>query len=150
MSSEWDIMEVLNGESTIYSTLHCGTAPGGPCNEYTGLSNAPDGGEPFKRDAWHEVGFMVDRDVKNSTSSNGTSIAAWENESLSWWLDGKKKFEILGKEVGDLGAWEEVAHLGHFLLVNVAVGGNVSFFFLHLSFLVILTSYISGRVPQTT
>lgn len=133
MSSEWDMMEVLNGETTIYSTLHCGTAPGGPCNEYTGLSNAPDGGELFTRDVWHEVAFMVDRDVKNFTSSNGTSIAAWENESLSWWLDGKKQFEVKGSEVGDFGAWEETAHLGHFLLVNVAVGGNVSLLLFSLS-----------------
>ena len=33
---EIDLMEDINGRSSEFGTLHCGVAPGGPCNEYTG------------------------------------------------------------------------------------------------------------------
>ena len=36
---EIDIMEDINGRSSVFGTLHCGTNPGGPCNETTGLGS---------------------------------------------------------------------------------------------------------------
>src|SRR5689334_9930801 len=36
---EWDIMEDVNGLSSVFGTLHCGVAPGGPCRELTGLAS---------------------------------------------------------------------------------------------------------------
>src|SRR5258706_4582148 len=36
---EIDIMEDINGLSSEFGTLHCGTSPGGPCNETTGLGS---------------------------------------------------------------------------------------------------------------
>lgn len=35
---EIDIMENVQGLNTQYATMHCGTAPGGDCNEMDGLS----------------------------------------------------------------------------------------------------------------
>src|SRR3954468_17305354 len=36
---ELDIMEDINGRSSVFSTLHCGVASGGVCNETTGLGS---------------------------------------------------------------------------------------------------------------
>src|SRR3954452_17285155 len=36
---EWDIMEDINGRSSVFGTLHCGAPAGGPCNETTGLGS---------------------------------------------------------------------------------------------------------------
>lgn len=113
MASEWDLLEVINGEPKIYNTLHCGFAPGGPCNEYSGLGN---GGVPWKFDAWNSVGFLVDRAIR----ANET----WKDERLEWYLNGKQVHNITGGDVGDFDTWEKIAHEGHFLLFNVAMGGN--------------------------
>jgi len=115
-TSEWDILEVVSGGDLMYSTAHCGFAPGGPCNEYNGLGN---GGVAFSRGVWHTVGFMVDRSMtgygKNET---------WLHETLNWYLDGANVFTINGSRVGDEETWKVLAHGEKFLLLNVAVGGN--------------------------
>ncbi|KAF5648094.1 endo-1 3-beta-glucanase [Fusarium sp. NRRL 52700] len=116
MASEWDILEAINGESTFYSTIHCGFAPGGPCNEYSGIGS---GGRDFSRGEFHTLGFMVDR----SMCGKGKN-ATWRDESLNWFLDGKKVFNVTGATVGDKPSWVQLAHKEHFLLLNVAVGGN--------------------------
>ena len=115
-ATEWDFMEVVNGLPTIYSTIHCGYAPGGPCNEYNGLG---DGGVPFTKGLWHTVGFEVDRSM---CGEGGTGT--WEDESLNWYVDGALKFRVTGETVGDEQAWMMLTHKEHFLLLNVAVGGN--------------------------
>ena len=115
-ATEWDFMEVVNGLPTIYSTIHCGYAPGGPCNEYNGLG---DGGVPFAMGVWHTVGFEVDRSMCGETG-NGT----WKEESLKWYVDDALKFTVNGSTVGDEETWKKLAHKEHFLLFNVAVGGN--------------------------
>src|SRR5690242_8296332 len=38
-SGEVDILEDINGRSSVFGTLHCGTNPGGPCNESTGIGS---------------------------------------------------------------------------------------------------------------
>jgi beta-glucanase (GH16 family) len=116
VASEWDILETVNGGNTLYSTLHCGTAPGGPCNENNGLGS---GGVSFSRGVWHTVGLMVDRSM---TGSGGKGT--WQNEALNWYLDGTQVFTVTGKKVGDEKTWKAVAHDEHFLLLNVAVGGG--------------------------
>ncbi|KAH9222718.1 concanavalin A-like lectin/glucanase domain-containing protein [Leptodontidium sp. 2 PMI_412] len=111
LASEWDFLEVISGGSTMYSTLHCGYAPGGPCNEYNGLGS---GGVDFERGVFHTIGFMVDRSM---------SSGSWLDETLNWYLDGKKIFTLKGETVGDEPTWVKVAHEEHFLLLNVATGG---------------------------
>lgn len=114
MVTEWDILEVINGGDAMYSTVHCGIAPGGPCNEYNGIGDAGDGGVEFSRGAWHTVGFMVD------LSQGGT----WWDETLTWYLDGEVAFSVSGIDVGDEDTWNILARGEKFLLLNVAVGGN--------------------------
>lgn len=113
MASEWDLLEVLNGDPKIYGTLHCGFAPGGPCNEYNGIGN---GGVPWEFDAWNNVGFLVDRAIR----ANET----WKDERLEWYLNGNLVHNVTGGDIDDFDTWEKIAHEGHFLLLNVAMGGN--------------------------
>ncbi len=113
-ASEWDILENLNGQSTIYGTLHCGTAPGGPCNEYNGTGN---GGVAFSRSGFHVYGLEVDRSMVGP-GKPGT----WQQEKLTWFLDGKSVLSISGARIGNQNTWTKIAHQGHFLLLNVAVG----------------------------
>jgi len=116
MATEWDFLEVVSGQSTMFSTAHCGYPPGGPCNEYNGLGN---GGVPFSRGVFHTVGFMVDR----SMCGRGRNFT-WLDETLNWYLDGHKVFEVTGAAIGDEEVWSLLAHEAHYLLLNVAVGGN--------------------------
>lgn len=114
--TEWDFMEVINGQPTMYSTIHCGYAPGGPCNEYNGLGS---GGVPFALGQWHTIGFEVDRSMCGDDGEG-----SWEDESLNWYLDRELKFSVTGRTVADEQAWNMLAHQEHFLLLNIAVGGN--------------------------
>ncbi|THC90792.1 hypothetical protein EYZ11_009746 [Aspergillus tanneri] len=109
-ASEWDLMEVVNGLPKVYNTLHCGVAPGGPCNEYTGLGS---GGVHWTGGQWHTVGFEVDR-----------SAGVWYREKLKWYLDGQQVFQIPAARINSSAIWENIAHKGHFILLNVAVGGD--------------------------
>lgn len=113
--SEWDILETVNGGG-MHSTLHCGTAPKGPCDEYNGIAALE---QSFVRDMWHTVGLVIDRSMCQP-GGNGT----WLDETLNWYLDGRKILTVSGRDIADEGVWSAVAHDGHFLLLNVAVGGN--------------------------
>ncbi|CAM6093119.1 unnamed protein product [Calypogeia fissa] len=115
MVSEWDFFEAINGIPTMYTTLHCGIAPGGPCNEDTGIQ----GKTPFTPGKFHKVSFIVDR----SMSGPGQS-GTWLDETLTWYLDEVLVFTVSGAMVNDEQAWEQVAHQPHFLLLDVAVGGS--------------------------
>jgi beta-glucanase (GH16 family) len=112
--SEWDIMESINGQNIMHSVLHCGTAPGGVCNEFNGIGQATS----WKRTNWNRVGFLVDR------SMIGQSGKTWRDEEISWYLNGAKIHSVKGSRINDEATWDQIAHKGHFLIFNVAVGGN--------------------------
>jgi hypothetical protein len=71
---EIDVLEDVNALSEHSGTLHCGTAPGGPCHEFTGLGS---GLQPCPgcQSAYHTY----------SVSVNRTNISS---ESITWYLDG--------------------------------------------------------------
>ena len=115
-ATEWDILEVINGQSIMYTTAHCGTRPGGPCNEDNGIGGP---GAPFSRGDFHTVSLLVDRTVNNAAGQ-----VDWNTESMTWSLDGKDIFVLTGARVGDKAAWEKLAYDEHFLILNVAIGGN--------------------------
>ncbi len=76
---EIDLMEAINGRGTHFATLHCGVAPGGPCNEFTGLGSGerPCGG---CLTGFHTYAMELDR----STSP----------EQIRWYLDGNNFFTV--------------------------------------------------------
>jgi beta-glucanase (GH16 family) len=105
---EIDLMEDVNGRGSEYGTLHCGTAPGGPCNENNGIGS----GErpcPGCQTAFHTYAIEYDR----STTP----------EELRWYLDGKQIFAVKSTQVDDT-TWTNAMRHGFFVILNVAMGGG--------------------------
>jgi beta-glucanase (GH16 family) len=88
--------------------LHCGKAPGGPCKEFGGLlANRRCPGSPCQGN-WHVYTIEVDRSCKP--------------EKLTWSVDGICYHTITEDDIGEE-TWAQAVHHGHFLLLNVAIGG---------------------------
>lgn len=103
-------MENVNAKNEVFGTLHCGTAPGGPCNENTGLTgNMVPSGAPAQGN-FHTYTLEVDR-----------SDAA--GEVLTWFLDGEQFWSVSKTDVNDENAWTSGIHNTYFLILNIAVGG---------------------------
>ncbi|KAL1874940.1 hypothetical protein VTK73DRAFT_10366 [Phialemonium thermophilum] len=106
---ELDILETINGQLTGYGTAHCGTNPGGICNEPNGLGGSisiPDQG-------WHTWRIRFDRTPGN-----------WQSESITWYRDGQQFQQITGSRIGDQNTWNALCHSPLYFIVNVAVGGS--------------------------
>lgn len=105
---EWDVMENVNGRNSFFSTLHCGFAPGGPCNEFSGLSS----GEqwlPSVKTQFHTYAIEYDR----SSSP----------ETLRWYLDGVNYYTLSEDQVVPA-YWEAANRHGFNIIFNVAMGGS--------------------------
>ncbi|KAK4174202.1 hypothetical protein QBC36DRAFT_292669 [Triangularia setosa] len=81
----------------------------GPCDEFVGIGNTVPG---FTRTPgqFHTIAVEIDR-----TNPSGN----WREETLSWWVDGKKTFEV-----NDERAWTAVTRGKKFIILNLAVGGD--------------------------
>ena len=121
-AGEIDIAESTNGVSAVWQSLHCGIAPGGPCNEFEGLSKSTaveglrDGSGTRRRESLFHV-FAVEIDRTNPGGD-------WKGERLTYLVDGKPMWSLTGKEVGDEKAWTAVTRGPKYLILNVAVGGD--------------------------
>ncbi|BAL92475.1 putative glycosyl hydrolase [Actinoplanes missouriensis 431] len=105
---EWDIMENINGRSSVFAALHCGTNPGGPCNETTGLTSGERACSGCLS-SFHTYAVEYDR----STSP----------EQMRWYLDGVNYFTLNSTAV-DATTWNNATHHGMFVILNVAIGGG--------------------------
>jgi hypothetical protein len=105
---EIDIMEDINGRSSEFATLHCGTNPGGECNETTGIGSGERacGG---CQTGFHTYTMELDRSVSP--------------EQIRWSLDGVQFFAINSTQVSAT-TWNNATHHGFFLILNVAMGGG--------------------------
>ncbi|GLY13988.1 endo-1,3-beta-glucanase [Kineosporia sp. NBRC 101677] len=108
-TGEIDVMENVNGENTVHGTIHCGTAPGGECNENTGLGNSRSGFSPSLQADFHTYSVELDR----STSP----------EQLRWYVDGQNYHTVKSDQVS-AETWAKATDHGFFLILNVAVGGG--------------------------
>ncbi|KAK7991309.1 beta-glucanase [Apiospora saccharicola] len=108
---EFDILENVNGENKVYATLHCGTAPGGPCNENEGIGGSREScpGNVCPGN-FHTYALEVDR-----TAGEG-------REKMTWFVDDVQYHQILPGKV-EASAWKEAITKPHFLLMNLAMGG---------------------------
>ncbi|NHC14563.1 family 16 glycosylhydrolase [Motilibacter sp. E257] len=106
---EIDILENVNGANQVWGTLHCGTAPGGPCNEFNGLSGTRPMGQPSLQSAFHTYALEWDR-----------SSAL---EELRWYVDGIQYFSIRQDQL-PAQTWQNAFSHGYFLILNVAIGGG--------------------------
>lgn len=104
---EFDIMENVNGAPETHGVLHCGENPGGPCNETEGVGNHAECGGTCKG-GFHEYALELDR-------SGAT-------EELRWLQDGQVFHTVTEDQVG-ADAWQQATGHGHFVLLNLAMGG---------------------------
>lgn len=105
---EIDIMEDVNGRSSVFSTLHCGTASGGPCNETTGLGSGERACSGCQT-GFHTYAMELDRSVSP--------------EQIRYYLDGTNYFTVFANQV-DSTTWANATDHGFFLILNVAMGGG--------------------------
>lgn len=106
---EFDMMENVNGIDSVWGVLHCGTSPGGACNETTGL-----GANRACPDTPCQAGFHTYRFEWD------TSVTPNE---LRWYVDGQQ-FHSVSQGQLPADAWDQMtSHAGYFVLLNVAMGG---------------------------
>ncbi len=107
-AGEVDIMENVDNQSSVHGTLHCGTNPGGPCNETSGLGGSADLGAAAGSAGFHTYTVVLD--------NTGTP-------TLTYSLDGNAYYSVDENQVG-ASAWQDATDHGFFILLNVAVGGG--------------------------
>ena len=105
---EIDILENINGRPSVFAALHCGTNPGGPCNETTGIGSGERSCAGCLG-SFHTYAMEYDRSVSP--------------EQLRYYLDGNNYFTITSNQV-DATTWNNALHHGFFIILNVAIGGG--------------------------
>ncbi|GHO46876.1 glycoside hydrolase family 16 protein [Ktedonospora formicarum] len=105
---EIDIMEDINGLSSVFGTLHCGVSPGGPCNETTGIGSGQRACSGCQT-SYHTYSMIVDRSVSP--------------EQIRWYLDGSNYFTVNANQV-DASTWSSAVDHGFFIIFDLAMGGG--------------------------
>ncbi|GAA2203930.1 glycoside hydrolase family 16 protein [Streptomyces bangladeshensis] len=106
---ELDIMENVQGLNTAWATMHCGTNPGGPCNETSGIGNSTSCTGTTCQAGFHTYTMEWDR----STSP----------EQIRFLLDGVVFHTVRADQV-DATTWKNATDHGFFIILNVAMGGG--------------------------
>ncbi len=104
---ETDIMEDVNARSEEAATLHCGTDPGGPCNEGNGFGSGL-ATCPGCQTGYHTYSEIIDR-----TQSD---------EQIRWYLDGQQIWIVRESQVG-VSTWQAAVDHGFFIIFDLAMGG---------------------------
>ncbi len=107
-SGEVDILEDINGRSSVFGTLHCGVSPGGPCNETTGLGSGERACSGCQT-GYHTYGVQIDRSVSP--------------EQIRWYLDGSNYFTLNSTAV-DATTWANAVDHPFFIIYDLAMGGG--------------------------
>lgn len=105
---EIDMMEDINGLSSVFGTLHCGVDPGGPCNETTGIGSGQRACSGCQT-GFHTYRVEVDRSVSP--------------EQIRWFLDGANYFTVNANQV-DPTTWSNAVDHAFFVLFDLAMGGG--------------------------
>jgi beta-glucanase (GH16 family) len=105
---EIDVMEDVNGSSSLFVTFHCGTALGGPCNETTGLSS---GQRPC-------AGCQVEMHTYRVELDKGAIP-----QQIRWYLDGIRVFSVDARQF-DAITWANATDHAFFVILDVAIGGG--------------------------
>ncbi|MDG4828706.1 carbohydrate-binding protein [Solwaraspora sp. WMMD1047] len=106
---EFDVMENVNGLNSVWGVLHCGVAPGGPCDEFNGIGASRACPGSTCQSAFHTYRFEWD-----------TSVSP---QQLRWYVDGQQYHTVTQSRVGEPYWSQMTSHAGYFLLLNVAMGG---------------------------
>jgi beta-glucanase (GH16 family) len=105
---EVDILEDINGRSSVFGTLHCGTNPGGPCNESTGIGSGEHACSGCQT-GYHTYAVQIDRSVSP--------------EQIRWYLDGSEYFSVNANQV-DATTWANAVDHPFFIIYDLAMGGG--------------------------
>jgi beta-glucanase (GH16 family) len=105
---EIDILEDVNGRSSVFAALHCGTVSGGPCNETVGIGSGERACAGCQT-GFHTYAMELDRSVSP--------------EQIRYYLDGANYFTVYANQV-DATTWANATHHGFFVILNVAMGGG--------------------------
>lgn len=102
-------MENVNGINRAYGVFHCDSAPGGACNEYSGLSGSRACPGSACNGNIHKYTFEVDR----------TKTL----EAIRWFVDDTLFWQVTSQDI-PAKVWNEAVHKPHFVLLNLAIGGS--------------------------
>ncbi|MFF6779471.1 carbohydrate-binding protein [Streptomyces sp. NPDC012510] len=105
---ELDIMENVQGRNQVWATMHCGTNPGGPCNETTGIGNSTACPNTTCQSGFHTYTMEWDRSVTP--------------ETIRFLVDGTQFHSVNANQV-DATTWTNATNHGFFVILNVAMGG---------------------------
>ncbi len=109
-NGEIDIMEDVNSLSELSGTIHCGTDPGGPCNE-------PDGiGSGLKSCSGCQSGYHTYSMILNRTDAS--------DESVTFYLDGTQYFSVSESQVGTA-TWQAAFDHNLSIILDLAMGGGL-------------------------
>jgi hypothetical protein len=108
-NGEIDIMEDVNSLSEVAGTIHCGTDPGGPCNETNGI------GSGLTACSGCQSGFHTYTMILNRTNTS--------NESITFYLDGNQYFSVSEAQVGT-STWQAAYDHNLSILLDLAMGGG--------------------------
>ncbi|MFB6395645.1 discoidin domain-containing protein [Polymorphospora sp. A560] len=104
---ETDILSGVNGRNQLSQTLHCGTAPGGVCNEYDGRTSG------LATCSGCQTGYREYSQVIDRTKTD---------EEIRFYLDGRQTWVVRQSQVG-VAAWQAAVHHGFYLRFDLAIGG---------------------------
>jgi hypothetical protein len=107
-SGEVDILEDINGRSSVFGTLHCGTSPGGPCNESSGIGSGEHACAGCQT-GYHDYAVEIDRSKSP--------------EEIRWYLDGTNYFTLQQSRV-DATTWTNAVDHPFFIIYDLAMGGG--------------------------
>ncbi|GAA4254319.1 hypothetical protein GCM10022255_058570 [Dactylosporangium darangshiense] len=108
---QFDIMESVNGANRTWQTMHCGTSPGGVCSEKSGVGNGgPSGCTPTA-----------------CTKGMHRYTLDWSraDNSATWYVDGRQVWRTQRGGNIDPAAWDAATNHGFFILLNLAMGGEM-------------------------
>lgn len=108
-NGEIDIMEDVNALSEVAGTIHCGTFPGGVCNESNGIGSGLRAC-PGCQTGYHTYSMILDR----------TNTSA---ESITWYLDGSQYFSVSESQVG-ASTWQQAFDHNLSIILDLAIGGG--------------------------
>lgn len=106
---ELDVMENVQGLNKTWATMHCGTSPGGPCNETTGIGNSTACPNSTCQSGFHTYTLEWDRSVSP--------------ETLRFSVDGVVYHTVTANQM-DATTWSNATNHGFFVILNVAMGGG--------------------------
>jgi hypothetical protein len=108
-NGEIDIMEDVNALSEHSGTVHCGTFPGGPCNEPNGI------GSGLQSCSGCQNGYHTYTMILNRTNT--------ANESITFYLDGNQYFSVAESQVGT-STWQAAFDHNLSIIFDLAMGGG--------------------------